>query len=172
MEAPADLPAVILLNFRDKMEEDAAAKASQKPSKKVSPPVESGTPLPTSTSPQISPKSPPPNPLNEGTPGVPPQNPCIEEGAGEEATVEADGAESGGGGGGEDGAWGHVATLEDCRLMMDRVKEADEAEGKGGRRRVSLFDCSMKNCFGLRVRNGARGRGPGWNGAGETGEVQ
>lgn len=56
-------------------------------------------------------------------------------------------------GGGRGGAWDHVVTLETARLMMDRVREADLAAGRGGGRRVSLFDCSMKNCFGLRVRS-------------------
>lgn len=49
---------------------------------------------------------------------------------------------------------GQVVTLEQVWAMVDRVTRADEAEGRGGGRLVSLFDCSMKNCFGLRVSNG------------------
>lgn len=56
------------------------------------------------------------------------------------------------------GGWDHVVTLETARLMMERVRKADEVEGRGAGRRVSLFDCSMKNCFGLRVRRRERQR--------------
>ncbi|CAM9659882.1 unnamed protein product, partial [Hapterophycus canaliculatus] len=67
------------------------------------------------------------------------------------AAIDGDGGGDCGAGSGTGGAWDHVVTLETARLMMDRVREADEAAGRGTGRRVSLFDCSMKNCFGLRV---------------------
>lgn len=150
-EAPVELPAVILLNFRDKLEEDAAAKASGVP---VTPPI---PPPASETPPNVPPSSPkdtktPPN----DTPSSP-KDAVADEGSGSVPEGVAGGGEGGDVGevgskeGGEMGAWGHVVTLETASLMMERVRETDEREGRGAGRRVSLFDCSMKNCFGLRV---------------------
>lgn len=152
-EAPVDVPAVILLNFRDKLEEDAVAAAASSASA-----PQSGTP----SRPPISTETVPDTPQTaaEGAEkevetaeqgGAAPEEGVTGGGDRTETTAAAkdDAGEGGKGGGG--GAWGHVATLETARLMMERVKEADEAEGRGAGRRISLFDCSMKNCFGLRV---------------------
>lgn len=152
-EAPVNLPTVVLLNFRDKLEEDAVARASETPGRNRTP-SSAGAPA-------------------AGAAGSPP----VDDGYGEEPSaagakrdVSAAGAGAGADGGpdhpgteqaaggrvdgarsAKGGAWDHVVTLETARLMMERVREADEAAGRGSGRRVSLFDCSMKNCFGLRV---------------------
>jgi len=151
-EAPVNLPTVVLLNFRDKLEEDAAAKARASSSPSERPALPAGS---ASTSPSSSPKQPRSKPATQETGRDSPRS-----GGGEEASssagVEGGGGPAGGaerGGDGRGGAWDHVVTLETARLMMDRVREADLAAGRGGGRRVSLFDCSMKNCFGLRVRS-------------------
>ncbi|CAM9104254.1 unnamed protein product, partial [Scytosiphon promiscuus] len=181
-EAPFELPTVVLLNFRDKLEEDAVAKASEKPGNPspapTRPPKQQPAPAPASTAAPgeaASAKTPPPSDTGGDVPAAAAAAAAAAEeegdvsGAGatgvsgggdrpgvvDRATVEGDGGGDGGGnrgaGGGTGGAWDHVVTLETARLMMDRVREADEAAGRGARRRVSLFDCSMKNCFGLRV---------------------
>lgn len=147
-----NLPTVVLLNFRDKLEEDAVAKASEKAGARRTPPP----PL-TEAPAAAAAGSPPDNDGNAqeasaagaagGADGAP-DHPGTDQAAG--------GRDVGGGsssvkGGGTGGAWDHVVTLETARMMMERVREADEAAGRGSGRRVSLFDCSMKNCFGLRV---------------------
>eukprot|EP00903_Cladosiphon_okamuranus_P008926 g8544.t1 len=166
-EAPVNLPTVVLLNFRDKLEEDAVAKASQQTgARRMTPwtePPAAAAAAADSTS----------NTNGEGEEEEAPaaggekrgvsaagaagpdgvlDHPGAEQAAGEGAG--GTGGDDGGGsskGGGTGGAWDHVVTLETARLMMERVREADEAAGRGSGRRVSLFDCSMKNCFGLRV---------------------
>lgn len=143
-EAPVELPAVVLLNFRDKLEEDAAAaKASEVPATPVPPP-----PPAAETPPKIPPSSSPKDAVaNEEGSGSAPEGVAVDGGGGEGGDAE----DTAGKKIGKMGAWGHVVTLETASLMMERVREADEREGRGGGRRVSLFDCSMKNCFGLRV---------------------
>lgn len=128
-EAPVGLPAVILLNFRDKIEEDSAAKATEQA--KAAPAERPVRPSP--------------------TPADPPKEVAKDSSAAKEENVEAGSKADA-----EDktGAWEHIVTLESARLMIDRVRETDTAEGRGAGRRISLFDCSMKNCFGLRVRGG------------------
>lgn len=154
-EAPVSLPAVILLNFRDKLEEDAVAKASGKSRTPQPPPAPTPPPPPetkTSTDPPTLLKD-----SGDGNVAAGDGSAIAKEGvaveAGEGGVVKED---EGGGGVGVD-AWAHVATLETARAMMDRVRELDIAEGRGSGRRVSLFDCSMKNCFGLRVRRRKEG---------------
>lgn len=150
-EAPVELPAVILLNFRDKLEEDAAAKASGVPVTPPIPPPASGTPpdvtpssLKEAETPPNDPASSPKAPVADERSGSVPEGVS---GGGEGGDVVEVGSKEGVG----KGAWGHVVTLETASLMMERVRETDEREGRGAGRRVSLFDCSMKNCFGLRV---------------------
>ena len=150
-----NLPTVVLLNFRDKLEEDAVAKASEKAGARRTPP-----PL-TEASAAAAADSPPDNDGNAqeasaaGTAGGAdgaPDHPGTEQVAGGRDVGGGSSSSSGSvKGGGTGGAWDHVVTLETARMMMERVREADEAAGRGSGRRVSLFDCSMKNCFGLRV---------------------
>ncbi|CAN0386984.1 unnamed protein product, partial [Ectocarpus fasciculatus] len=146
-EAPVDLPTVVLLNFRDKMEEDAVAKASQKPGTSPAAAAAASTQsAPASAAQAADPPPPGDGDASAATSG--PESAATAAGV-PEGAVSATSAV--GRGGGKGGAWDHVVTLETARLMMYRVKEADEAAGRGAGRRVSLFDCSMKNCFGLRV---------------------
>lgn len=142
-EAPVGLPAVILLNFRDKIEEDSAAKATEQ----------------AKTAPAERPARP------STTPADPPKEVANDGSAAREENVEAESKADAGSSGekvesadDKAGAWEHIVTLESARLMIDRVRETDAAEGRGAGRRISLFDCSMKNCFGLRVRVGRRWR--------------
>ncbi|CAM9222419.1 unnamed protein product [Ectocarpus sp. 13 AM-2016] len=157
-EAPVDLPTVVLLNFRDKLEEDAVVNASQRSSTSTTPAsataaaVMASTPSLTASAAESAADPPPGDGDASAAAGA-------SSGTESAATAAMAGASEGvvsassavDGGGGKGGAWDHVVTLETARLMMDRVKEADEAAGRGAGRRVSLFDCSMKNCFGLRV---------------------
>ncbi|CBN76796.1 RBEL1, Ras superfamily GTPase [Ectocarpus siliculosus] len=159
-EAPVDLPTVVLLNFRDKLEEDAVAKASQKSGTSTTPASAAAAATAAMASTQ-SPAASAAEAAADPSPGDGDASTAVGPSSGTEsvATAAAVGASEGfdsassavDGGGGKGGAWDHVVTLETARLMMDRVKEADEAAGRGAGRRVSLFDCSMKNCFGLRV---------------------
>ncbi|CAB1117384.1 unnamed protein product [Ectocarpus sp. CCAP 1310/34] len=157
-EAPVDLPTVVLLNFRDKLEEDAVAKASQQSGTSTTPtPVAAAAAMASTQSPTASAAEAAADP----PPGDGDASAAVGASSGTEsaATAAMAGASEGvasassavDGGGGKGGAWDHVVTLETARLMMDRIKVADEAAGRGAGRRVSLFDCSMKNCFGLRV---------------------
>lgn len=130
-EAPVGLPVVILLNFRDKIEEDSAAKATEQA--KAAPAERPARPSPTPT-------DPPKEVANDSS---------VEKEESVEAGSKADAEDKA-------GAWEHIVTLESARLMVDRVRETDTTEGRGGGRRISLFDCSMKNCFGLRVRDGSQ----------------
>eukprot|EP00752_Nemacystus_decipiens_P007236 g6477.t1 len=157
-EAPVNLPTVVLLNFRDKLEEDAVAKASEKDGTRRAPqPPPKTTATTTTEAPDVAAAGSPPdgdgNGREEasasgaaGADGGAPDHPGTEQ-----AAAGREDGDSSVRGGGTGGAWDHVVTLETARLMMERVREADEAAGRGSGRRVSLFDCSMKNCFGLRV---------------------
>ncbi|CAM9600102.1 unnamed protein product, partial [Ectocarpus sp. 4 AP-2014] len=156
-EAPVDLPTVVLLNFRDKLEEDAVAKASQKSGISTTPAsaaaaAVASTQSPTASAAEAAADPPPGDGDASATVGA---SSGTESAATAAAAGASEGFDSGSravdGGRGKGGAWDHVVTLETARLMMDRVKESDEAAGRGAGRRVSLFDCSMKNCFGLRV---------------------
>ncbi|CAM9220849.1 unnamed protein product [Ectocarpus sp. 8 AP-2014] len=150
-EAPVDLPTVVLLNFRDKLEEDAVAKASQKsgtsttPASAAAAAAMASTQSPTASGAEAAADPPPGDGDASAAVGTSSGTESAAKAAASASEVAVDG------GGGKGGAWDHVVTLETARLMMDRVKEADEAAGRGAGRRVSLFDCSMKNCFGLRV---------------------
>ena len=145
-EAPVNIPAVVLLNFRDKLEEDSAAKANEKPENPAKRPA------------QETPPSDPPEQKGEksGAAGEVSEEGDPTEVKAEDEAGEGDAGEKAEVEGAKAGAWGHVVTLESARLMMDRVREVDVAEERGPGRRISLFDCSMKNCFGLRVRSGWR----------------
>ncbi len=151
---------MVLLNFRDKLEEDAVEQASsvqRQPGTAAGDASSSSSPQPPRPKPATQPPETEKDPPPRGGEGEASSSSAGAEGGGAPAGGEAaDGAARDGaaeqGGGGRGGAWDHVVTLETARLMMDRVREADLAAGRGGGRRVSLFDCSMKNCFGLRVR--------------------
>ena len=182
-EAPVDLPTVVLLNFRDKLEEDAAAKASERlgtPAAAAAAAAAFPQPRQSASSTQPTGTGKDPSRSGEGDEEGASSSASAAEGGvqaaagaaaaaaveGDDGAAQDDGVrppgtdrQGGGEGGGRGaGAWDHVVTLETARLMMDRVREADLAAGRGGGRRVSLFDCSMKNCFGLRVSERERER--------------
>lgn len=187
-KAPITLPAVVLLNFRDKHDEEphdetvdrgittggtsvpavqkpppnAPASLGNPPSPTVARegaeedmPSEEGGKAGTGDSARTEPNhagnfQTAENDQNIGTESSPTSHSKLPEDGGNEglgtATIRVGDEPRQGEGGG-----GIVVTLQDARAMVDRVTKADEAEGRGHGRLVSLFDCSMKNCFGLRV---------------------
>lgn len=173
-----NLSAVVLLNFRDRREDDKSAKNvtarerrrrgfAQEDTPPVTPAkLSEAAPGGTAAASAGTPKDKDVNSSNKDEASAPTSPRGVSKGT---ESREADGDEGDVNVGGERGTSEEVAagsgdaetrdgpkkrgpvTLEEVKMMVDRVTHGDEEHGRGSGRLVSIFDCSMKNCFGLRV---------------------
>lgn len=189
-ETPVKLPAVVLLNFRDKRDKDNESKNAVREDKgrvasgqrvgpatqarrarEVTPPSTPAAADQDKSTPAVNGDGDPPTPPHPSSrredvagdmsgdvsrgdkgKGRPAEGEVVQASAVEEESEDGQASEREKERRRQAETERGPVTLEEARAMVDRVTRGDEEEGRGSGRLVSLFDCSMKNCFGLRVR--------------------